>query len=169
MIECDVDAKLDTLFQRNHFDIAKSICHEQGFGESGLADVNKRWADYLFEKGDLMQAAEKYVETLGKLEPSYVLHKLMDAQRLPPLTFYLEALVSYNSQHNIVTGATEHRSLLITCYAKEKDEHNLKRLLELDSLPSSDALENAMGVLLQSGLTEAALSFAKASKNHRKG
>ena len=77
-----------------------------------------------------MNAAEKYVETLGKLEPSYVLHKLMDAQRLPPLTFYLEALVSYNSKHGIVTGATEHRSLLITCYAKEKDENNLKRLLE---------------------------------------
>jgi hypothetical protein len=93
----------------------------------------------------------------------------MDAQRLPPLTFYLEALVSYNSKHGIVTGATEHRSLLITCYAKEKDEKNLKRLLELDSLPSSDALENAMGVLLQSGLTDAALSFAKASNNHSHG
>lgn len=166
LIECDVDQKLETLFQRNHFDVAKSICHEQGFGEGGLADVNKRWADYLFEKGDLIQAAEKYIQTLGRLEPSYVLHKLLEAQRLPALTIYLEALLEYNSANNVITGAAEHRNLLITCYAKSKEEQKLKQMLERCAPVAGDTMDNALEVLFQAGFTEVALNFAKAAGNH---
>ena len=62
LIECDVDQKLEILFQRNLFDVALSICLDHGLGEAGLADVYKRWADYLYDKGEYFQAAEKYIK-----------------------------------------------------------------------------------------------------------
>ena len=62
LIESDVDQKLEILFQRNLFDVAISICQEHGLGESGLSDVYKRWADYLYNKGEYFQAAEKYIK-----------------------------------------------------------------------------------------------------------
>ncbi len=58
-----------------------------------MADVYKRWADYLYDKGEYLQAAEKFVKTIGRLEASYVIHKLLDAQRIEALTLYLEARV----------------------------------------------------------------------------
>ena len=71
LIENGVDEKLEILFQRNLFDVALSICQDHGLGEAGLADVNKRWADYLYEKGEYLQAAEKFVKTIGRLEAEF--------------------------------------------------------------------------------------------------
>ena len=62
LIEHDVDQKLEMLFQRNLFDIALSICLDHGLGDNGLSDVYKRWADYLYDKGEYFQAAQKYIK-----------------------------------------------------------------------------------------------------------
>ena len=77
-----MDEKLETLFGRNLFDVAVSICQDHGLGQAGLAEVYKRWADYLYQKGEYLKAAEKYTHTIGVFEASYVIHKFLDAQRI---------------------------------------------------------------------------------------
>ena len=50
------------MFQRNLFDVAVSICQHHGLGQNGLSDVYKRWADFLYAKGEHMEAAQKYIQ-----------------------------------------------------------------------------------------------------------
>ena len=38
------------------------------------------------------EAVEKYINTIGFLNPSYVIQKFLDVQRLENLTTYLESL-----------------------------------------------------------------------------
>ena len=58
--------KLESLFQRNLFDVAVSICQHHGLGQNGLSDVYKRWADFLYAKGEHMEAAQKYIQVIFK-------------------------------------------------------------------------------------------------------
>ena len=98
------------------------------------SDVYKRWADFLYFKGEHNLAAEKYTQTIGYLEPSYVIHKLLDAQRIESLTLYLEQLQIRG------VSRSEHRNLLISCYAKCKDELKLKELLEKSESTSAEGI-----------------------------
>ena len=41
-------------------------------------------------KGEFDRAIIQYVRTIGKLEPSYVIRKFLDAQRIHNLTTYLQ-------------------------------------------------------------------------------
>lgn len=60
-------------------------------------------------------------------EPSYVIRKFLDAQRLPCLTVYLEAL------HNQGLANTQHTTLLINCYCKMHQRDKLKEFIYNDS------------------------------------
>ena len=42
--------------------MAVSICQHHGLGQNGLSDVYKRWADFLYAKGEHMEAAQKYIQ-----------------------------------------------------------------------------------------------------------
>ena len=88
----------------------------------------------MYFKGEHNLAAEKYTQTIGYLEPSYVIHKLLDAQRIESLTLYLEQLQVRG------VSRSEHRNLLISCYAKCKDEQKLKELLEQSESTSSEGI-----------------------------
>jgi len=45
------------------------------------------------------EAVEKYIDTIGYLNPSYVIQKFLDVQRLESLTAYLEALSNKSSKY----------------------------------------------------------------------
>ena len=49
-----------------------------------------RWGDHLYNKGEYDAAMTQYLETLACLEPSYVIRRFLDAQRIHNLTCYLE-------------------------------------------------------------------------------
>ncbi len=51
-----------------------------------------RWGDHLYSKGEYDAAMAQYGETIGQLEPSYVIRRFLDAQRIHSLTSYLEQL-----------------------------------------------------------------------------
>jgi hypothetical protein len=50
------------------------------------------YGDYLCNKRDFEKATEAYIETIDHLETSYVIQKLLDAQRVSNLATYLQAL-----------------------------------------------------------------------------
>lgn len=59
---------------------------------SSCGEIQRRYADHLYSKHDYDGAMTQYVATIGYLEPSYVIRKFLDAQRIHNLTSYLEQL-----------------------------------------------------------------------------
>ena len=68
------------MFQRNLFDVAVSICQHHGLGQNGLSDVYKRWADFLYAKGEHMEAAQKYIQVTFGL----FLNEFLGNSEFPP-------------------------------------------------------------------------------------
>jgi len=50
------------------------------------------YGDHLYEKGDYDGSLRQYARTIGHVEPSYVIRRFLDDQRIHNLTTYLEAL-----------------------------------------------------------------------------
>ena len=97
------------------------------------------------------------------MEPSYVIHKLLDAQRINSLTVYLEEIEARNKSRS------EHRNLLISCYAKNKNEEKLKKLLETcDSKSDSnfENIESAIDSLIRAEYIDLAFAFAEKFHHH---
>ena len=44
------------------------------------------YGDHLYKKGDYAGAIVQYQQTIGHVEPSYVIRKYLDAQRIVQLT-----------------------------------------------------------------------------------
>ena len=65
------------------------------------------------------------ISTIGKLEPSYVIRKFLDAQRIHNLTAYLQAL------HRQSLANADHTTLLLNCYTKLKDSSKLEEFIKV--------------------------------------
>ncbi|KAJ3075472.1 Vacuolar protein sorting-associated protein 11 [Podochytrium sp. JEL0797] len=89
-------------------------------------EIHKRHADHLYTHNDFSHAMSEYLYTLGHLEPSYVIRKYLDAQRITLLVKYLESLHNASHRGDLVATA-DHTTLLINCYTK------LAATRELDS------------------------------------
>lgn len=66
-----------------------------------------------------------FCRTIGKLEPSYVIRKFLDAQRIHNLTAYLQAL------HRQSLANADHTTLLLNCYTKLKDSSKLEEFIKV--------------------------------------
>ena len=66
-----------------------------------------RWGDHLYAKGEYDAAMSQYLETLTFLEPSYVIRRFLDAQRIHSLTLYLEQL---HDKVRLATARRKYRS-----------------------------------------------------------
>jgi vacuolar protein sorting-associated protein 11 len=73
------------------------------------------YGDHLHKKGDYDGAIQQYQHTIGHLEPSYVIRRYLEAQRISHLTQYLETL------HSEGAASADHTTLLLNCYTKLKD------------------------------------------------
>lgn len=74
--EQSTQTKLETLYRRNLYTLAITMARSQGLGEAGIADIHRRYGDYLYSKGDFDGAMGQFVKTLGFLQPSYVIRKV---------------------------------------------------------------------------------------------
>ncbi|KAJ9087067.1 Vacuolar protein sorting-associated protein 11 [Entomophthora muscae] len=128
-----------------------------------LADIYRKYGDFLYSKGDYDSAMNQYIFTIGKLEPSYVIRKFLDAQRLRSLTTYLQELHSEGQG----LANPDHTTLLLNCYTKLKDEARLEAFIKAS--PEKELqfdLETAIRVLRQAGFYELALFLARRYRNH---
>ncbi|GLD99260.1 hypothetical protein PINS_up007978 [Pythium insidiosum] len=89
-------------------------------------DIFRMYGDHLYEKGDFDGSLRQYVRTIGHVEPSYVIRRFLDAQRIHNLTAYLEAL------HEKAFANAEHTTLLLNCYTKLKDVKKLDKFIQLE-------------------------------------
>lgn len=120
-------SKLESLFRRNCYNVALRLAEVEGANKITLAHIYQQYGDHLYhDKRDYDMAMQQYMCTLSYLEPSYVIRKYLDAQRIQQLTMYLEAL------HNKGIATADHTTLLLNCYTKLKDVEKLDAFVGID-------------------------------------
>ncbi|KAJ0409947.1 hypothetical protein P43SY_005841 [Pythium insidiosum] len=126
LTEKDTTSKLEILFRKNLYSIAISLAFSSNYDINSIMDIFRMYGDHLYEKGDFDGSLRQYVRTIGHVEPSYVIRRFLDAQRIHNLTAYLEAL------HEKAFANAEHTTLLLNCYTKLKDVKKLDKFIQLE-------------------------------------
>jgi tetratricopeptide (TPR) repeat protein len=116
LIEKDFETKLQKLFAMSQFEIAVRLAKRQlRAGETSndtLVEIYVAYGNQLYRKKSFDDAIRQYIKTIGFLEPSYVIRKFLDSQRIQNLTDYLQAL------HDHQLADKHHTTLLLNCYTK---------------------------------------------------
>ncbi|KAG0221143.1 hypothetical protein BGX31_010142 [Mortierella sp. GBA43] len=157
--EMETSVKLDELFRKNMFVLAINLAHNQKYDNASISEIIKKYGDHLYDKGDYDGAMAQYARTIGRLEPSYVIRKFLDAQRIYNLTSYLQEL------HSSGLANKDHTTLLLNCYTKLKDVKRLDEFIKTDSDLNFD-LETAIQVCRQAGYYEHAVYLAERFDEH---
>ena len=77
-----MQTKLESLFKKNLYPVAINLALYQQYDYDSVIEIFRRYGDHLYQKGDYDGAISQYLRTIGKLEPSYVIRKFLDAQVL---------------------------------------------------------------------------------------
>ncbi|KAK6495487.1 hypothetical protein TWF481_003503 [Arthrobotrys musiformis] len=119
--------RLHLLYQRDLYPTALKLGQKSKITHTEVNQINCRYADFLFSKGDYDNAMYQYIQAIEGTQPSQVIRKFLDIQRIPNLIQYLEELHRHSEY---VT--TEHTTLLLNCYAKLKDVDKLENFIRSD-------------------------------------
>ena len=68
--------KLDMLYRKGLYLLALNLAATQNLDESSVADIRRQYGDHLYSKTDYDGAMHQYVQTIGHLQPSYVIRKV---------------------------------------------------------------------------------------------
>eukprot|EP01116_Phalansterium_solitarium_P000785 TRINITY_DN10648_c0_g1_i1.p1 TRINITY_DN10648_c0_g1~~TRINITY_DN10648_c0_g1_i1.p1 ORF type:complete len:1021 (-),score=472.43 TRINITY_DN10648_c0_g1_i1:124-3186(-) len=185
--EKDSGSKLETLFNKKLFQMAINLAHSHGADRALVVDIYRRYADHLYDKADYDGAIQQYINTInplgsqqpqqpqahgapvGGLEPSYVIRRFLDAQRIRNLTAYLQAL------HEHGLASADHTALLFNCYTKLNDVAKLDQFVKATTTSDSDSgsdappvfeVDTALRALRQAGYYEHALFVARRHRAH---
>ncbi|KAK4776322.1 hypothetical protein SAY86_005010 [Trapa natans] len=160
--EKDMESKLDMLFKKNLYTVAINLVQSQQADASATAEVLRKYGDHLYSKQDYDEAMAQYILTIGYLEPSYVIQKFLDAQRIYNLTNYLEKL------HEKGLASKDHTTLLLNCYTKLKDVEKLNVFIKGDDSVGEHKfdVETAIRVCRAANYHEHAMYVAKKAGRH---
>lgn len=153
--EKDINTKLELLFEKNLFAEALRIATSNRMDASIIMDIHRMHGDYLYTQGDYDRAIEEYTLTIGQIEPSYVIRRFLDAQRIHNLTSYLEAL------HLRALCNSDHTTLLINCYTKLREREKLHDFIYDEKSGTQYDVVTAIDVLRRAGCFAEALHLAK--------
>jgi len=64
------------LFKKNLYVVAMNLAHSSQYDHASIVEINRKYADHLYSKGDFDAAMAQYIKTIGRLEPSYVIRKV---------------------------------------------------------------------------------------------
>lgn len=158
--EMETEAKLRLLSQQSLYVLAISLAKHAGYDAASVSAITRRYGDHLYGKADYDGAMAQYTRTIGYLEPSYVIRKFLDAQRIRHLTTYLQEL------HIRELATAEHTTLLINCYTKLGDTRRLERFIKAESEEIRFDVETAITVCRQAGYHDLALHLARRFGDH---
>ncbi|KAH9848923.1 hypothetical protein C2E23DRAFT_785321 [Lenzites betulinus] len=167
--EKPTSTKLDMLYRKGLYTLALNIAETQKLDDAHIADIHKQYGDHLYTKGDYDNAMQQYIQTIRYVQPSYVIRKFLDAQRIHNLVTYLQEL------HSLGLANSDHTTLLLNTYTKLKDVTRLDSFIKRESLrASADGakdelpfdLDTAIRVCRQAGYFEHASYLAKKYERH---
>ncbi|KIM77475.1 hypothetical protein PILCRDRAFT_76651 [Piloderma croceum F 1598] len=172
--EKPTSAKLDMLYRKSLYVLALNMAKSQRLDESSVADIHRQYGDHLYTKGDYDGAMAQFVKTIGWTQPSYVIRKFLDAQRIHNLVTYLQEL------HSLGLANADHTTLLLNTYTKLKDVTRLDTFIKTESRRKSTNangdddgtdelpfdLDTAIRVCRQAGYFKHASYLAKKYERH---
>lgn len=124
--------KFDTFYKKSFYDTAYEYAKNLNYDDKTLSEISKRYAQFLYGKGDYRKAIEQYINTINYFDPAYVIQPFIDASKLEYLIDYLEALhkdknMKKNCPHDEMK---DYSALLLNCYIKKKQLNKLKEFVE---------------------------------------
>lgn len=151
--EKPLQQKLEILYQRNLYIHAINLAQKSGVDAVQQNVIFRKYGDYLYQKGDFDTAMQQYLRAIDNTEPSQVIRKFLDTQRIHNLIEYLEEL------HDHDKATADHTTLLLNCYAKLKDTEKLDAFIKAPGELKFD-LETAITMCRQGGYFEQAAYLA---------
>ncbi|KAH8696344.1 putative vacuolar protein sorting protein [Talaromyces proteolyticus] len=151
--EKSLQQKLEILYQRNLYILAINLAQKAGVDAFQQNVIFRKYGDYLYQKGDYDTAMQQYLRAIDNTEPSQVIRKFLDTQRIHNLIEYLEEL------HDHERATADHTTLLLNCYAKLKDTSKLDSFIKAPGELKFD-LETAIAMCRQGGYYEQAAYLA---------
>ena len=100
---------------------------------------------------------QQYLRAIDSTEPSQVIRKFLDSQRINNLIEYLEEL------HDHDKATVDHTTLLLNCYAKLKDTEKLETFIKSGT---NFDLETAISMCRQGGYYDQAVFLGKKNQEH---
>ncbi|KAH8601223.1 vacuolar protein sorting protein-like protein [Bisporella sp. PMI_857] len=151
--------RLEILYQRNLFVYAINLAQKSGMDSPQQNVIFRKYGDHLYQKGEYDSAMQQYLKAIDNTEPSQVIRKYLDTQRIHNLIEYLEEL----HEHHKATA--DHTTLLLNCYAKLKDIDKLEKFIRSPGDLKFD-LDTAISMCRQGGYFEQAAYLAKKHSEH---
>ncbi|KAK5085393.1 Vacuolar protein sorting-associated protein 11 [Lithohypha guttulata] len=151
--EKTLQQKLDILYQRDLYILAINLAQKYGVDVALQNMIFRKYGDHLYQKGDYDTAMQQYLRAVDNTEPSQVIRKYLDTQRIHNLIDYLEEL----HEHNKATA--DHTTLLLNCYAKMKDTEKLDKFIRTPGELKFDP-DTAIPMCRQGGYYEQAAYLA---------
>ncbi|KAJ1965827.1 Vacuolar protein sorting-associated protein 11 [Dipsacomyces acuminosporus] len=151
--EKDLLEKLDILYRQNLYPLAVKMAQNGSYDQTSVAGIYKKYGDWLYSKDEFDSAMSQYIQTIGYIEPSYIIRRYLDAQRLGNLASYLQEL------HTAGMATSDHTTLLLNCYTKLRDEERLNVFIHTQENFQFD-VDTAIHVCRQAGFYDQALYLA---------
>lgn len=155
--EKTLQQKLETLYQRDLYVLAINFAQKAGADTVQRNIILRKYGDYLHKKGDYDTAMQQYLKAIDNTEPSQVIRKFLDSQRINNLIEYLEEL------HDHDKATSDHTTLLLNCYAKLKNTDKLETFIKSGT---NFDLETAISMCRQGGYYDQAVFLAKKNQEH---
>ncbi|KAL8731592.1 MAG: hypothetical protein Q9166_003280 [cf. Caloplaca sp. 2 TL-2023] len=155
--EKSLNQKLEILYQRDLYVLAINLAQKVGIDVTQRNIILRKYGDYLHKKGDYDTAMQQYLKAIDNTEPSQVIRKFLDSQRIKYLIEYLEEL------HEHDKATVDHTTLLLNCYAKLKDTDKLESFIKSGT---NFDLETAIAMCRQGGYHNQAVFLSKKHGEH---
>ena len=154
LTEKDMTTKLDILYSRNLHQLAIQFAESANLPPKQTNGIVAKYADYLFSRGEYDAAIQQYLRALDSINPSEVIRKYLDVQRIANLVQILEEL------HAQKRANSDHTTLLLNCYARLKDVDQLERFIKSEGEGEFD-VDTAIQVCRQGRYYEQAAYLAQ--------
>lgn len=151
--EKTLQQKLEILYERNLYIYAINLAQKFGADKTQQNIIFRKYGDYLYRKGDYDTAMQQYLRAIDNTEPSQVIRRFLDTQRIHNLIDYLEEL------HDHDRATADHTTLLLNCYAKLKDTEKLDAFIRTPGTAKFD-IETAIAMCRQGGYFDQAAYLA---------
>ncbi|KAL5318816.1 hypothetical protein ACEPPN_013883 [Leptodophora sp. 'Broadleaf-Isolate-01'] len=157
--EKPLQQRLEILYQRNLFVDSINLAQKSGMDAHQQNVIYRKYGDFLYQKADYDGAMQQYLKAIDNTEPSQVIRKFLDTQRIHNLIEYLEEL----HEHHKATA--DHTTLLLNCYAKLKDIGKLEKFIKSPGDLKFD-LDTAISMCRQGGYYDQAAYLATKHGEH---
>lgn len=151
--------RLEQLYQRSLYVLAINMAQKYKADPVQQNVIFRRYGDHLYQKGDYGTAMQQYLRAIDNTEPSQIIRKFLDNQRIRNLIDYLEEL------HEHGKATSDHTTLLLNCYAKLKDIDTLEEFIRQPGELKFD-LDTAIVMCRQGGYFDQAAFLARRHNEH---